>query len=95
MHRRAPEPAATTTHPDRRTTVSPFAALRTHNFQLFVASQVFAYTGGWIQRIAQDWLVLELTGSATAVGITVALQFLPSLFFGPFGGVIALGLDLT
>jgi MFS family permease len=42
-----------------------------------------------MQRIAQDWLVLELTGSVTAVGVAVALQFLPVLLFGLFGGVIA------
>jgi MFS family permease len=45
-------------------------------------------TAGWTQRIAQDWLVLQLTGSATAVGITVAMQFAPMLFFGLLGGVI-------
>jgi MFS family permease len=66
-----------------------FGSLTSHNFRLFIASQVFSYTGGWVQRIAQDWLVLSLTGSATAVGITVALQFLPSLLFSPYGGVIA------
>jgi MFS family permease len=48
-----------------------------------------ATTGLWMQRIAQDWLVLQLTGSVTAVGIAVALQFLPVLLFGLFGGVIA------
>jgi MFS family permease len=42
-----------------------------------------------MQRIAQDWLVLELTGSVTAVGVAVALQFLPVLLFGLFGGVVA------
>ena len=42
-----------------------------------------------MQRIAQDWLVLELSGSVAAVGIAVALQFLPVLVFGLFGGVIA------
>ena len=51
---------------------------------LFVSS-----TGGWVQRIAQDWLVLTITGSATAVGITTALQFLPTLLLGLYGGVIA------
>ena len=40
-----------------------------------------------MQRIAQDWLVLELTGSVTAVGVAVALQFLPVLLFGLLGGV--------
>jgi MFS family permease len=68
---------------------STFSSLGTHNFRLFIASQVFSYTGGWVQRIAQDWLVLSLTGSATAVGFTVALQFLPSLLFSPYGGVVA------
>jgi len=48
-----------------------------------------ATTGLWMQRIAQDWLVLELTGSVTAVGVAVALQFLPVLLFGLFGGLIA------
>jgi MFS family permease len=77
--RRAPTLAPPTT----------FSSLASHNFRLFVSSQVFSYTGGWVQRIAQDWLVLTLTGSATAVGLTVALQFLPSLLFSPYGGVIA------
>lgn len=43
----------------------------------------------WMQRIAQDWLVLELSGSVTAVGITTALQFLPTLLLGPLGGIVA------
>ena len=59
------------------------------NYRLFLSSQVVATTGLWMQRIAQDWLVLELTGSITAVGIAVALQFLPVLLFGLLGGVIA------
>ncbi|HUR06951.1 MAG TPA: MFS transporter, partial [Nonomuraea sp.] len=46
--------------------------------------------GGWLQRTAQDWLVLDLThGSAAALGMTTALQFLPMLLFGLFGGVLA------
>lgn len=47
-------------------------------------------TGTWMQRIAQDWLVLELThGSGTALGIASGLQFLPQLLFSLWGGVIA------
>jgi MFS family permease len=80
--RRVPEPAAAAPS-------STFSSLASHNFRLFIASQVFSYTGGWVQRIAQDWLVLSLTDSATAVGLTVALQFLPSLLFSPYGGVVA------
>ena len=43
-----------------------------------------------MQRVAQDWLVLELThGSGTALGIASGLQFLPQLLFSLWGGVIA------
>jgi MFS family permease len=50
---------------------------------------VFANLGTWMQSIAQDWLVLSLTRSATAVGITMALQFLPILLLGVHGGALA------
>jgi MFS family permease len=62
-------------------------ALRIRNYRLFTMSNMVSMTGTWMQRIAQDWLVLELTGSVTAVGITVAMQFTPMLLFGLFGGV--------
>ena len=73
----------------RRQWPRSLAALEVRNYRLFLSSQVVATTGLWMQRIAQDWLVLELTGSVTAVGIAVALQFLPVLLFGLFGGVLA------
>jgi MFS family permease len=66
-----------------------FSSLQTRNFRLFATGQLFSNTGTWVQRIAQDWLVLSLTGSATDVGITTALQFLPTLLFGLIGGLIA------
>jgi MFS family permease len=57
---------------------------------LFAAGQVVSNTGSWMQRVAQDWLVLELThNSGTALGITTGLQFLPMLLFSLWGGVIA------
>jgi MFS family permease len=68
---------------------STFSSLRTRNYRLFATGQLFSNTGAWVQRIAQDWLVLSITGSATAVGITTALQFLPTLLFGLYGGLIA------
>jgi MFS family permease len=86
-------------HTHRSTTTPPtdrrpgfrdtFSALQVRNFRLLVSGLLVSSTGGWVQRIAQDWLVLTLTGSATAVGITTALQFLPTLLLGMFGGVIA------
>ena len=68
---------------------STFAALRVRNYRLFFAGQMVSNTGTWMQRIAQDWLVLEITNSPLAVGITTALQFLPMLLFGLWGGLIA------
>ena len=60
------------------------------NYRLFAAGQVVSNTGSWMQRVAQDWLVLELThNSGTALGITTGLQFLPLLLFSLWGGVIA------
>ena len=47
-------------------------------------------TGSWMQRVAQDWLVLELThNSGSALGITTGLQFLPLLLFSLWGGMVA------
>jgi MFS family permease len=66
-----------------------FSSLRNRNYRLFASGQVISNTGTWMQRIAQDWLVLSLTGSASAVGVTIALQFLPMLLFGLYGGVLA------
>jgi MFS family permease len=66
-----------------------FSSLRVRNYRLFATGAVVSNTGTWMSRIAQDWLVLSLTGSSTAVGITTALQFLPMLLFGLYGGVIA------
>jgi MFS family permease len=58
------------------------------NFRLFTISNVLAMSGTWMQRIAQDWLVLQLSHSVAAVGITVAMQFTPMLLFGLYGGLI-------
>ncbi len=64
--------------------------LSIRNFRLFLIGQLVSNTGTWMQRVAQDWLVLQLThNSGTAVGITTGLQFLPQLLFGLWGGVIA------
>ncbi|MFF7632305.1 MFS transporter [Kitasatospora sp. NPDC008050] len=66
-----------------------FSSLRVRNYRYFFAGQIVSNTGSWMQRIAQDWLVLSLTGSPLAVGITTAMQFLPTLLLGLFGGVLA------
>lgn len=68
---------------------SAFSALSVRNYRLFTTGQVISNSGTWMQRIAQDWLVLSLTNSAFSVGIVTALQLGPMLFFGLFGGAIA------
>jgi MFS family permease len=67
-----------------------FQSLRVRNYRLFASGQVVSLTGTWMQRVAQDWLVLDLShNSGTAIGITTGLQFAPVLLFGLYGGVIA------
>jgi MFS family permease len=64
-------------------------ALNHRNYRLLYPAQVFSNIGTWAQRVAQDWLVLELTGSAQLLGLVTALQFLPSLLLSLYGGVLA------
>src|SRR5258708_9554740 len=67
-----------------------FSSLQTRNYRLFATGQVVSNTGSWMQRVAQDWLVLQLSrDSGTALGVTTGLQFLPLLLFSLWGGVIA------
>jgi MFS family permease len=65
-----------------------FASLRYRNYRLFFAGQVVSVTGTWMQRVAQAWLVLQLTHSAVAVGILALAQFLPFSTFGLVAGVL-------
>ncbi len=64
-------------------------AFQHRNYRILFPASVLSNIGTWAQRIAQDWLVLELTGSAQLLGIITALQFLPSLLLSLYGGVLA------
>jgi len=66
-----------------------FSSLRVRNYRLYFLGQVVSLSGTWMQGVAQAWLVLDLTGSGTALGLVSSLQFLPVLLFGPLGGVIS------
>jgi MFS family permease len=66
-----------------------FASLAIPNYRRYIAGQSISLIGTWMQMAAQSWLVLTLTGSATTLGVIVALQTLPVLLLGPYGGVIA------
>lgn len=67
-----------------------FRALHNHNYRLYAAGGVLSNTGTWMQRVAQDWLVVLLaTNAGTALGITTGLQFLPALLLSPVAGLVA------
>jgi len=76
--------------PSFSSAASTFAALQIRNYRIYFFGALFSNIGTWMQRVAQDWLVLGLShGSGFAVGVTTALQFLPMLLMTPYGGVIA------
>jgi MFS family permease len=64
-------------------------AFRHRNYRLFFGSQLVSLVGTWMQSVAQAWLVLELTGDPFLLGLVAAVQFLPVLVFGMFGGLVA------
>ncbi len=67
-----------------------FRSLHNPNYRLYAAGSVVSNIGTWMQRVAQDWLVLLLTAnSAAAIGITTGLQFLPFLLLSPVAGLVA------
>ena len=67
-----------------------FESLKVRNFKLFFWGQLVSVTGTWLQATAQSWLVLkELHGGAGALGLLTGVQFLPTLLFGLWAGVIA------
>jgi MFS family permease len=66
-----------------------FAALAVPNYRRYLSGQAISLIGTWMQMTAQSWLVLTLTHSGTWLGLIVALQTLPVLLLGPYGGVIA------
>ncbi|MFI5711911.1 MFS transporter [Kribbella sp. NPDC051620] len=66
-----------------------FRAFKVRNFRLYATGAIISNIGTWMQRVAQDWLVLELTHSGTALGIVTGLQFLPALLISPYAGLIA------
>ncbi|HZD65655.1 MAG TPA: MFS transporter, partial [Acidimicrobiales bacterium] len=66
-----------------------FSALGLPNYRLYFGGQSISLIGTWMQRTAQAWLVFTLTHSATDLGVVVAIQTLPILVLGPYGGVLA------
>jgi MFS family permease len=78
----------------RRAGQVTFAALEVPNYRRYYGGQAISLIGTWMQMTAQSWLVLTLTHySSTALGIVIALQTVPVLLLGPYGGVIADRID--
>jgi MFS family permease len=63
------------------------ASLTVPNYRRYFAGQVVSITGNWMQMVAEAWLIVSLTHSGAALGLTVGLQFLPILLLGALGGV--------
>ncbi len=66
-----------------------FHSLKNRNYRLFWFGQLISLTGTWMQDVALGWLVLSLTDSAVALGLTMTIRFLPALLFSLHGGVLA------
>lgn len=80
-----------------RSAASTFDALQLYNYRIYFSAALVSNIGTWMQRVAQDWFVLELAKGSDiagiAVGITTALQFLPILLFTPYFGLLADRID--
>jgi MFS family permease len=66
-----------------------FNSLEVPNYRRYFAGQLISLSGTWMQTVAAIWLILTLTDSGVAVGLTTALQFLPMLLIGAWGGLLA------
>lgn len=66
-----------------------FQALSSRDYRLYAAGQATSVTGTWMQKLAQSWLVLEMTNSGLMLGVSVACQQLPTLLFTASGGSLA------
>ena len=66
-----------------------FRSLQVRNYRVYATGSLISNIGTWMQTTAQAWLVLVLTDSGAALGITIALQLLPTLLLSPMGGVLA------
>lgn len=79
------------TSPEPAEQQGTFASLRLRNYRLFFLGMLVSNTGLWVSRTATDWLVLVIltNGSATALGVAIALSFLPIPLLAPWGGALA------
>jgi MFS family permease len=65
-----------------------YRSLRVPNYRRYFVGYLVSVIGGWMQRVGQDWLILELTHSSLALSLSLVAQFLPMLVLGFWGGVV-------
>ncbi len=65
-----------------------FSALKFPQFRRYLAANIIALHGLWVQRITTGWLAWELTGSASFVGVIAFFTYIPTMLTGPFFGVL-------
>src|SRR5580698_3824175 len=70
-----------------------FSSLSSRNYRLYFFGQLVSVSGTWMQTVAQSFLVLQLTGSGTDLGLATGARFVPVFLFGPWGGLIADRID--
>src|SRR5690348_47320 len=76
-------------HKARRPLPRMLRALSHRDYRLWAAADLVSTVGSWMQLIAQNWVVLEITGSPAKLGLTIAVQSLPAIALGMWGGNIA------
>lgn len=74
---------------ERPTLRQTLAVFSLHNYRLYFTGLLANSTGGWMARVAIDWLLIELTGNVALVGLALALQFTPTLLLGPWAGLVS------
>jgi MFS family permease len=70
-----------------------FASLQNDNYRAYFIGQLISVVGMWMQVVSLSWLVLDLTGSGTSLGLVVGSRFLPVLLLGPWGGLLSDRMD--
>lgn len=66
-----------------------FAALGERDFRIWTGAGFVSVTGTWMQALAVNWYILQVTGSATQMGLAVLLQALPVLLLSSWAGALA------
>lgn len=79
----------------KRYTRTTFSSLKIRNYKLYFIGQGVSRAGTWVQTIAQTWLIFQLTGSGTYIGLLTTVQFIPILVLGPLGGLMNAGCTST